>query len=48
MNLYILLITVLYGLVENLYFGWHWTPMSDAEMVCDGIGLLIFSLAFKK
>lgn len=37
-----------YFYCENQYFGWNYLPHSDAEMIADGIGLLILALAFVK
>lgn len=34
-----------YGLLESAYFGWNPWPKSDAELIADGITLLIFSIA---
>jgi hypothetical protein len=30
---------------ETWYFGWNWVPHSNAEIICDGIGMLIMALA---
>lgn len=30
---------------QNNYFGWHRRAMSDAELIADGITVLLFSLA---
>ena len=30
---------------QNIYFGWNWSPKSDTEIICDGIGLLLCALA---
>ena len=46
MNLQIFFISVFFGIAETWYFGWNMTPQNDAEMICDGIALLIFALAF--
>lgn len=46
MNLQIFFISLLFGTAETWYFGWNMTPQSDTEMICDGIALLIFALAF--
>ena len=45
-RLAIILLAILYGFVETTYFGGNFFPKSDAEMICDGIGLILFSLAF--
>jgi hypothetical protein len=36
---------LVFSLVKNAYFGWHLTPESDAELVCDGMTVLMFCLA---
>ncbi|MGI3042872.1 hypothetical protein [Shewanella algae] len=46
MNLQIFFIGLFFGIAEIWYFGWNLTPQSDAEMICDGIALLILALAF--
>lgn len=33
-------------LAETWHFGWNFLPVSDAEIVCDGIFALITALAF--
>lgn len=38
----------LYLVIESRYFGWHMWPKSDAEMICDGIGLLIIALSYQE
>lgn len=39
-------VAVLWGLIEGDYFGWHFIPQSDAELICDGIAFLILAMAF--
>lgn len=46
MNFNLVLLSLMFGVMETAYFGWNLTPQSDAEMICDGITLLIFALAF--
>lgn len=48
MNLQVLFTALFFGLVETHYFGWNLTPQSDAEIICDGIVMLIFALSFIK
>lgn len=36
---------MIFGLVETRHFGWNLTPQSDAEVICDGITVLLFALA---
>lgn len=38
-------VSIWFWLIETAYFGWNLKPGSDAEMVCDGLALLIFALA---
>lgn len=40
------LFAMLFEIGETAYFGWHWGPKSDAEIICDGISILIFALAY--
>ena len=42
----IFFIGLYFWFLENRYFGWNGSPQSDAEIICDGIVLLIFALAF--
>lgn len=37
---------IIFGIVENCYYGWNWWPSSDAELICDGIFGLTISLAY--
>jgi len=39
---------VFFGLLETAYFGWNFWPGSEAELICDGIALLIMALAFRR
>jgi len=40
-------LAIFFGLYETAYFGWNMTPHSDAELMADGVTLLLFSLAFR-
>jgi hypothetical protein len=42
----IFFIAVVFSYFENRYFGWNMHPESDAEMIADGIGMILFALAF--
>ena len=42
------LISIAFGLIETAHFGWNTVPITDAEVICDGITALIFALAFVK
>lgn len=46
MNIAILILGITFLIRQNQYFGWNSLPKSDAELICDGITLIIFSLAF--
>lgn len=48
MNWTILLLSIWFWVMENNYFGWNALPQSEAELLCDGIVLLIAALAFRK
>ena len=45
MNPRILLFALAFGLVKTAYFGWNFFPASDAEIICDGITIIIGALA---
>lgn len=47
-NWTILVFALYFSLIETIHFGWNASPKSDAELICDGIALLIASLAFLK
>jgi len=34
-------------LMETAHFGWNMTPQSDAELLCDGLVILITALAVR-
>jgi len=46
MNRTIFICAIIFGIIETAYFGWNFTPQSDAEMICDGITMIIASMAF--
>ena len=48
MNNKIAFISILFWAVSTHYFGWNMTPQSDAELICDGITMLILAMAFLK
>lgn len=39
-------LAVFFGFWETAHFGWNAKPLSDAEVICDGITLLILALSF--
>lgn len=45
MNTQILFLAVVFWVMENSYFGWNWKPQSDAELLADGIVLVLLALA---
>ena len=45
MNIGIFVMGFFFGVVETAHFGWNFTPQSDAEMICDGITILIMALS---
>lgn len=44
-NWWIAFIAIWFWLIETAYFGWNASPGSDAELICDGLALLIFAIA---
>jgi hypothetical protein len=48
MNYSRLIIAIMFFVSQNNYFGWNLKPMSDMELLTDGIALLLLSLAFAK
>ena len=42
----ILIMALAFGISKTRYFGWNMHPESDAEIICDGITMLIGALAF--
>lgn len=46
MNFYRFWAAVIFFLAQNNYFGWHGHAQSDAELIADGISLLLLSLSF--
>lgn len=35
----------MFFMAQNKYFGWNARASSDAEIICDGINILLFMLA---
>lgn len=46
MNGYRFWVAVCFFLAQNNYFGWNAHPQSDAELVADGITMLLIALCF--
>lgn len=40
----LLLLAVVWMTAVNVHFGWNRWPQSSAELICDGIGLLMTAL----
>lgn len=40
------LLAMFYAISETWHYGWHWSWKSDAEVIADGIALLIMALAW--
>jgi len=47
MNFSVMILGLFYAIAETAHFGWNSRPKNDAEMICDGIAILIFALAFR-
>jgi hypothetical protein len=47
-GLRVLICGQLFGLLETWYFGWNFLPQSPAEIICDGMALMItiYGLSF--
>jgi hypothetical protein len=46
MNWYIALFAASFWIELNSYFGWNWTPKSEAELISEGIFVLLAALAY--
>lgn len=40
----ILLLALCYQHIQTRYFGGHWLPHSEAEVLADGLALVVFSI----
>jgi len=38
-------IAIMFAIEQNIYFGWNAVPRSDAELIADGITMVLFALA---
>lgn len=47
MNLRIFVMAALFGIAETVYFGNNLLPASNAELICDGITLVLFALSIR-
>lgn len=43
--IFILLASIAFSLVKANHFGWGALPYSDAELIADGVGVVIMSIA---
>ena len=41
----LIIIAVIFAWIETAYYGYNFWPSSDAELICDGIALILFALA---
>ena len=46
MNFKILFFAACFWLLETAYFGWNLSPKSDAEVVCDGMVMILAAMAY--
>ncbi len=47
MNYNRLFLAFMFFILQNRYFGWNGFPTSDAELIADGITVLLISISFK-
>lgn len=40
------IVAAIFGWIETAHYGWNMAAQSDAEMICDGIAMLMFCLAW--
>lgn len=45
MNWPIFIVACIFWWMQNQYFGWNAKPQSDAEMIVDGITVILIALA---
>jgi hypothetical protein len=48
MNWRIFIASQFFWLLETAYFGWNLAPQSDAEMICDGIVVIMLCMSWIK
>lgn len=46
LNWPVLVIALIFFYEQNKYFGWNGWPQSNAELICDGITLLLLAMAW--
>lgn len=47
-NWWRLLLTIVFYVHQNSYFGWHRAPQSEAELIADGLVLLLAALSVQR
>lgn len=47
MNPWVFTLAAVFGIAETAHFGNNLWPQSNAEMVCDGITLVLFALSIR-
>ncbi len=45
-NPFVLIMAVMFFIEQNRHFGWNKEPMSDAELIADGITYLLVAFSF--
>ena len=45
-NWMILFVAVVTSIIQDQYFGWNFSPKSDAELISDCVIAVIYALAF--
>lgn len=48
MNWPAFMLAIMFFVEENRYFGWNGLPKSDAELIADGIFLLIVAISISR
>ncbi len=48
MNAWRWFVSLLFFVEQNMYFGWNGIPKSDAELIADGITMILLSMAIRK
>lgn len=48
MDLRIAALGLIFGLLQTAHFGWHLLPQTPAEVICDGLTLLLLALSLRR
>lgn len=48
LNFGIIILGIYFWFLETSYFGWNFRASSEAEIICDGIAILIVALGLRK